>query len=466
MHNVNSQVNTTTQEHKDQSKVILFEQTPIPRAVMTLVIPTVISSLVMVIYNLADTYFVGYLNDPVQNAAVTLAAPMLLAFNAVNNLFGTGSGTAMSRGLGRKDYAAVLRYSAFGIYWALLCAVLFSIATTLLRTPLLGILGADSETFSATARYMFWTVNCGAVPAIFNVVMGHLIRSEGATLHASIGTMSGCLLNIILDPFFILPFGLNMGAAGAGMATFISNCVASCYFLTLLVVRRRKSYICMNPMRAKPSLAIVKEVFSVGIPASIQNLMNVTGLTLTNSFAASYGTNAVAAMGISYKLTMISMYINLGISQGIMPLLGYTYAGRLPKRLRECLYFTLRMVLCVTLGLMVIYLIFAPTLVGLFIRNEEIIEIGARLLRFMCLVAPFMAMDYTAVGVYQSMGRGEIALGFALCRKIVLEIPALVILNHIYPLYGLGLAQTCAELVLAVAAVLVLRRLLSRLPGR
>ena len=211
---------------ENMPKTGLFENMPIPRAVAKLAIPTIISSLVMVIYNMADTYFVGMVNDPIQNAAVALAGTVLLAFNAVNNLFGVGSSSMMSRALGRKDYETVYRSSAFGFYSALLCGILFSILCSVFQNPLLVLLGADAETATATGAYLKWTVNLGATPAILNVVMAYLVRSEGSTLHASVGTMSGCLLNIVLDPLFILPQGLNMGAAGAALATFLSNCVA------------------------------------------------------------------------------------------------------------------------------------------------------------------------------------------------------------------------------------------------
>lgn len=212
------------------NKTALFETAAIPKAVAALCIPTIISSLVMVLYNLTDTYFVGILNDPVQNAAVTLAGPVLLAFNAINNLFGVGSSSMMSRALGRKDYTTVYRSSAFGFYCALICGVLFSLVCTIGKMPLLSLLGADDLTRQATADYLKWTVTFGAVPAILNVVLAYMVRSEGAAFHASVGTMSGCLLNILLDPIFILPQFLNMGAAGAGLATFLSNSVACAYF--------------------------------------------------------------------------------------------------------------------------------------------------------------------------------------------------------------------------------------------
>ena len=199
----------------ENRKTKLFEEIAVPKAVLTLSVPTVVSSLVALLYSLADTYFVGMMNDPVQTAAVTLAAPVLLAFNAVNNLFGVGSSSMMSRALGRGDMKTLRQSSAFGFYGSLISGILYSVGCALLMGPLLGLLGADATTSGATADYMFWTVTLGATPSILNVVMAYLIRSEGATLHASIGTMSGCVLNILLDPLFILPGGLNMGAEGA-----------------------------------------------------------------------------------------------------------------------------------------------------------------------------------------------------------------------------------------------------------
>ena len=180
------------------SKAHLFESMPIPKAVMELSVPMVVTSLVMVVYNLADTFFVGMLNDPAQNAAVTLAYPVMLAFNAVNNLFGVGTSSMMSRSLGAGDHEKVRICSAFGFYGALFSGLLFALLCTVFKGPLMALLGADSTTLDATAKYMLWTVSFGAMPAILNVVQGQMVRSEGASLHASIGTMSGCILNIIL----------------------------------------------------------------------------------------------------------------------------------------------------------------------------------------------------------------------------------------------------------------------------
>lgn len=447
----------------DQKKIELFEQTPVPKAVMNLAVPTILSSLVMVLYNLADTYFVGMLNNPIENAAVALAAPVLLAFNAVNNLFGVGSSSMMSRALGRRDYDTVYKSSAFGFYCSVICGILFSLLCTISKQPLLNLLGADADTAASTAAYMRWTVTFGAAPAILNVVMAYLVRAEGASLHASLGTMSGCLLNIVLDPIFILPWGLNLGAEGAGLATFLSNCVACLYFFVLLWYKRGNTYVSINPKMFRPQKSIVMGIFSVGIPASIQNLLNVTGMTVLNNFTSGYGADAVAAMGIVQKINMVPMQISMGISQGIMPLISYSYASRNIQRMKNTLLFTVKIALGFIIVVSVGYYIGAGELIRLFMNNPDIIEYGTRFLRGFCIGLPFLCMDFVAVGVFQAAGLGKNALMFAILRKGVLEIPALFILNALFPLYGLAYAQFTAELILATAAIVVLIRLFRKL---
>ncbi len=441
------------------SKTELFESTPMPRAIATLAVPTVISSLVMVLYNLADTYFVGMLNDPVENAAVALAAPLLLAFNAVNNLFGVGSSSMMSRAMGRKDYDTVRRSSSFGFYCSLAGGILLSLLCLIFLEPLLTLLGADEQTYLSTVGYVKWTVLLGAVPSILNVVLAYMVRSEGNALHASVGTMSGCLLNIVLDPIFILPWGFHMGAAGAGLATMISNCVACLYFFILLFVRRKKTWISLSPRQFGFRKAVVLGILAVGLPASIQNLLNVTGMTVLNNFTASYGADAIAAMGITQKVNMVPMYIAQGISQGIMPLVGYNFSSGDRRRMKECVTMTAKIIIVFMAAVLAFYYVFAGGIIRLFMQNQSIVDYGTRFLRGMCLAMPFLSIDFLAVGVFQAVGMGKHALAFAILRKVVLEIPALCILNYLFPLYGLAYAQLVAEMVLASAAVIILRRM-------
>ena len=442
------------------SKTYLFESMPIPKAVMELSIPMVVTSLVMVVYNLADTFFVGMLNDPVQNAAVTLVYPVMLAFNAVNNLFGVGTSSMMSRSLGRGDHEMVRTSSAFGFYGAVFSGLAFALLCTLFKTPLMNLLGTDATTWEATANYMFWTVSCGAMPAILNVVQGQMVRAEGASLHASIGTMSGCILNIILDPIFILPWGFDMGAAGAGLATFISNCVACGYFFVLAGVKKGKTFVCLDIRKLKNlSREVVFGILGVGIPASIQNLLNVTGSTILNNFTAVYGASAVAAMGVSHKINMLPMQVCLGFSQGIMPLVSYNYASGNRKRMKDSILFAMGIILPIMTVVTVGYWFGASGLIRLFMDNPDIVAYGTAFLRGMCLGMVFLCTDFMAVGVFASLGMGKYSLTFAILRKVVLEIPLLFILNALFPLYGLAYAQFLAEVILAIAAVVMLVRI-------
>ena len=447
----------------DNSKTELFESMPIPKAVVTLSVPSAISSFVMVIYSLADTFFVGMMNDPVQNAAVTLAAPLLLAFNAVNNLFGIGSSSMMSRALGRKDYDTVYRSSAFGFYASLICSLLFSLLYGVLQSPILVMLGANAETMQATADYLFWTVLLGSAPSILNVVLAYLVRAEGSSLHASIGTMCGCLLNIVLDPIFILPWGLNLGAAGAGCATCLSNTVACLYFFVLLFVKRGKTYVCIKPSMFRPSKQIVKGVCGVGIPASIQNLLNVTGMTILNNFTSAYGSDPVAAMGIAQRVNIVPFQIAMGFSQGIMPLISYNYTSGNIKRMKKTFMFTAKISLGFILAVMLTFVFAAEPIISMFMKNESIVAYGAAFQRGFCFALPFLCIDFLALGVFQSCGMGMKSFIFAVVRKIVLEIPALFVLNWLFPLYGLAYAQFVAELILGTIAVVVLVRMFRRL---
>ncbi len=444
---------------EDTKKTELFENTSIPKAVMTLAVPTALSSLVMIFYNLADTYFVGMLNDAVQNSAVTLAAPVLLAFNAINNLFGVGSSSMMSRALGRRDYETVYKSSAFGFWCSIFCGLLFSVVFTFFKVPMLLLLGADEVTAEATGGYLFWTVTLGAAPSILNVVMANLVRAEGAALHSSLGTMCGCLLNIVLDPIFILPWGFNMGATGAGLATFISNCVACLYFFVLLYVKRKTTSVSINPKHFTFERRIVFGVGGVGVPASIQNLLNVTGMTVLNNLTSGFGPDAIAAMGIAQKINQVPFYLALGISQATMPLISYNYASGNHKRMKSTLGFTSKIAISFLTLVAVGYYVFAPQLVKAFMSEAAVIDYGTKFLRGFCLALPFICTDFIAVGVFQACGFGKKSLFFAILRKIILEIPMLLILNALFPLYGLAYAQFAAEIVLATAAVIVLIRL-------
>lgn len=447
-------------------RLALFETEKISSAILKLALPTVLSSLVMTLYSLADTFFVGMLNNSVQNAAVTLSAPVLLAFNAVNNLFGVGGSSMISRALGRKDYETAYKSSAFSFYFAIIAGLLFSSLAFFFNDGLLVLIGADSTTMEATRAYLHWTVVLGAVPSILNVVMAYLVRAEGSAMHASIGTMTGCLLNIVLDPIFVLPQFLGMGAEGAGLATFISNCIAVIYFLILNFVKRKDTYVSLDIRRISLQRFVVLGVCAVGIPASVQNLLNVTGMTLLNNFTSVYGADAVAAMGITQRLNNVPFSIANGFSQGLMPLVSYNFASGNYKRMKDGIVFSAKVIITGLIAIAFAYFLFSDFFISIFMNNESVVEYGTRFLHGFCLGIPFLGVDFLALAVFQAVGKGFFSFMFAITRKIILEIPAIIVLNILFPLYGLAYSQFFAEIIMAVIATVTLSRLVRGLTAK
>lgn len=226
-----------------------------------------------------------------------------------------------------------------------------------------------------------------------------------------------------------------------------------------MFVRRKRTYISLSPKSLCMEKGVIYGVCGVGIPAAIQNLLNVTGMMVLNNFTAAFGSDAVAAMGIAQKINMVPMYVALGLSQGIMPLLSYNFGSGNIRRFKAVLWFCVKIAVSFMVVVSIGYFFSAGWLVALFMDNETIVSYGYRFLRGLCLAMPFLCMDFLAVSVFQACGMGKRALSFAILRKIVLEIPALFLWNLLWPLYGLAYAQPTAEVILAAAAIVTLYRL-------
>ena len=440
------------------SKEELFERMPVTKAIFTLTIPMIISSVVSIIYTLSDTFFVGKLNNPVENAAVTLVAPAMTLFYAITNLFGIGASSLMSRKLGLKEYDNVKKASATGIYFGLFFAVLLSLATLIFSSPILHLLGTSEETYSVTSRYLFWTVGMGSVPGVMNILFSFIIRSEGRAMQASIGAISGCLLNIILDPFFILPFGLNLGAAGAGLATFISNCFALLYFIVLLIIIHGKTYVSVNPRNISFNPEILKNIFVVGFPGVIQNNLNVVSMTIFNNLAAGFGTLAVASIGIVNKVNQLPIQIIFGFSQGVMPLIGYNFSSKNTARVKESIKKIFEITLAALMVVLAIYFGASKQIVRLFMDNDDVVQIGSKFLKGFGLSLPFMCVDFVVVGISQAFGMGRYAFVFSIFRKAVFEIPFILLFSNVFGLFGLAFTACCAEILMSIIALVVLEK--------
>ena len=440
---------------KKISREELFEKAPVWTAIFSLTIPMIISSLVAMIYNLSDTFFVGVLNDSVQNAAITLTAPAMTLFYGITNLFGIGASSLMSRSMGQKDMETVKRASATGLYLGLIGAMLLSAITILFNTPTLRVLGTDDITYHATRDYLFWTVCLGSVPGIMSIMFSYLLRAEGRSLQASIGQMSGCILNIILDPFFILPFGLNLGAAGAGLATFIANCVACTYFLILILKEGDKTYVCLDPHYITLKRKVLSNIFIVGIPGVFQNILNVLSMTILNNIVAEYGADVVASVGIANKINQLPIQIVFGFTQGVMPLIGYNFAAKNFRRMKESIRKTYMVTLSALFCILILFNVAGQPIIRIFMDNDEIVRTGAWFLSGFGISLPFMCVDFMVVGISQAFGMGKPALMFSFLRKLFLEIPFILLLNTLAGVMGIAYAQCATEIIMAMAAFIV-----------
>ena len=443
-------------------KTYLFETAGVPRAVLSLAIPTVISQIIALAYNIADTFFVGQLGDPNQVAAVSLVAPMMLVLTALANLFGIGAASAASRFMGAKDDDSARRATAFGFLTALAVAALISAAALFFRDFFLSILGAVSDTREYAGSYLFWVISMGSIPALLSMALSHFIRADGAPKTAGFGLSMGGLLNLVLDPIFIFDFGLGMGVEGAALATFISNMFTLLYFMRYFYQNRKSTAIGLHPRWFTLKWDISSQVLIIGLPGMLQTLLASVSNTMLNQLAKGFGSQAVAALGIVKKIDTIPMSVTIGIAQGVMPLLGYNYAAKNDRRMRSASKFSLMLAVGFSIFCVAVFILFAPFFVKLFMLEPVTVSHGVFFLRIMCVSTPLMAVGFHMLTLFQAAGQSRPALILSVLRKGLVDIPLMLLLNLAFPLAGLAFVQPATELIAMSAAFILYARFTRR----
>ena len=423
----------------------IFETMPVPKAVAKLAIPTVLSQLVILIYNLADTFFVGHTDDPYQIAALTVSFPIFMCLTMVANLFGIGANSFISRSLGEKKYEQARKGSTFAFYASFMAVGLLIVILLVFMTPILRAVGAvTKETFEYTKSYLFWTFILGGIPTVGSMMMGHLIRSEGNTRQASIGIALGGILNIMLDWLFVSVMG--KGITGAGVATFIGNTVSFIYLL-FVALRTNDSVITLNPANFRFDKRIVGSVILVGIPAAaIIVLGNTANIFLTNSMS-SYDDVAIAAQGLVQKIGSVGIQITVGLTQGLMPLLGYCYGAGNMKRFKAIGSLSFAVLGIYSATCIALAEIFADPLIRIFTSEKQTLDKGIDFIRVWFLCVPGMCFTNLFCSIFQSMGKWLHSLMLSVIRQLGLLIPLLFILKSIGGEIGLMSAQPVADTV-------------------
>lgn len=437
----------------EEKQKALFESAPVSKAVLSLAIPTVISQLITVVYNMADTFFVGQLNDPSQVAAATLAIPVFMFLTAFANLFGIGGSSVISRFLGMRREDEAKNCSAFCVWSGILTSVLYGVLIWALQAPLFRVLGATGDTWNYLKSYIFWTVTIGSCPTVMNTEFANLIRSEGYAKEASIGVTLGGVLNIALDPLFIFTF--KMQIRGAAIATMLSNTCAVLYFLLFLFHIRKKTTITVNPKQISFHHHIPGGVFAAGVPSAVMTLMSTLSNTVLNNLIAGYSTEAIAGMGIAKKIDLIAYQIAQGMTQGTLPLIGYNYASGNRKRMNASVRAMFGYTLILALTAMVILLVAAKPVTALFIRDETTVHYGAKFLRIISIACPTTALNFAIITVFQATGARIRPLILSFLRKGTLDIPLMIVFNHTLGINYIAWATPIADQAALVIALIL-----------
>lgn len=431
----------------------LFARAPIPRAYFKMALPVVLSMLVSLVYNMVDTWFIAQTQNTALVAGVSLCAPMFTLMVAMGDIFGLGGSSLISRLLGQGEEKRVRHVSAFCSYGAIVWGVLVGALMLIFRQPILHLLGASSDTMdSAMAYYSYLAL--GAPVIIFTLVPSNILRTEGMAVASMVGSITGTVVNMILDPIFI--FGLNMGAGGAALATVLSNVVSAVLFIVLLVTKSQQ--LSVRPGDCSVQGTELREILVIGVPASITNLMQSFAMTLTNRFLLPYGTENVAALGIALKVNMIVMLIMVGFAFGAQPLLGYNYGANNRERLRDILKFDVLVQLVFSVVMTVVFLISAPQIIRIFMSDGGVIQAGSRILRCMVITMPLMGIILVCTTLFQAAGKAMPAFLLSISRQGVALLICMVVLSAVFGFYGVILAQAAADVVSVILALVLLKR--------
>ena len=444
---------------QEASSKRIFEELPVAAALRTMVTPTIISQIIVLIYNMADTFYVGRTNNPYMVAATSLVLPVFNITLCLAGISGVGGGALVSRLLGSGQEQEARRVGTFSLYLALVIAAAFSALTALFLQPLLLALGAGENTLTFARQYTLCVIILGGIPTVMSNVISNLVRSVGYSRQAGFGITMGGVLNIALDPLFmfvLLPRGYEV--LGAGIATCLSNCIACGYFLVVLVRMGKGAIITFQPQVGRASRKSVAEVFAVGIPSAVSTFLFDLDYVIIDKLMVSYHDLALAAIGIVLKVERLPLNVGVGICQGMMPLVAYNFAARNHKRMNDTIKLSLGLGLVIAAVSIGLYELFARQLIGVFIDDAQTVAMATSFLRVRVLATPLMFMSFFTVHLFQAFGQGDKALFLGVMRWLAFNIPMLYLLNALFGMYGIVWGQVIADGINVVLSAFVYGR--------
>lgn len=425
----------------------LFENTSIKRAYFILALPVVMSMAVTIIYNMVDTFFVAKTGNPNLVAGVSQGAPIFTLMIAIGDIFGLGGSSVISRLFGERRDKTARYISGYCFYASITCGLVVTALMFIFQTPVLHMLGASPATWKYAREY-YLVIAGGATFIIFGLSPNNILRTEGLAPQAMIASITGTGINVVLNPIFIFTCGL--GAAGSALATVVSNVIAD--VLMVYYLRTKSKKLTTSIRETKISGKLQREIYAIGIPASVTNIMVTFATALTNRYLIAYGANSVAAMGIAMKVNTVIVMVMVGFAFGAQPLIGYTYGARDERRFRETLRFDLGVVAELALVLTVLMMVFAPQIIRLFMRDPEIVREGTGMLRWLASSTTIAGIIMVLTTTFQSMGKATPAFWLSFSRQGLIFLIAIVLLSYFFGYTGVLAAQACADVLTLVLA--------------
>lgn len=437
---------------KKQEENAVFTTMPVRQAYAKLALPVILGMVMSLVYNLTDTWFIARTGSTELVAGVSLCAPMFTLMVAFGDVFGLGGATIISRRLGEGRGEEAEHLSAFSVLAGLVFGIAVAAVLLLFQNPILALLGAREDTLPYAKAY-YQILAAGSPAVILSIIPNNLLRTEGLANEAMISTVAGALINIGLDPLFI--FALHMGAAGAALATVLSNLIV--VLVSLWAMKARARHLSFAPKKASIRGRDFAGILAIGIPASLTNIFQSYASLLTNRMLLPYGTDQVAAYGIAMRVNMVCTLIMVGSAFGAQPLLGYSYGAGDRKRLSALIRFDILAELVISAVFVAVSFGAAPLLIGAFMKDEAIIAAGTRILRAAMISQPAAGVILVCTTLFQAQGRALPALVLSVARQGLVFTPCIVLLARAAGLPGVLYAQALSDVLTLVLALLFLR---------
>ncbi|MGY5265608.1 MATE family efflux transporter [Paraclostridium bifermentans] len=441
----------------EDKKIRLLRDEKVSKAILKLSIPMVMGMMIQVLYNLVDTYFIGMLNDANQLAAANISLPVFMMLMAIAGIVGSGSSSYISRCLGNKDYEEANKTISIATGILIIMSIIVMIAGMFMSPNIAKGLGANEATFNYTYKYIF-IMFIGAIPVMCSYALGQLLRSEGNIMQSVIGLTLGTVVNIVLDPVFI--FGLKMEITGAAIATIIGQTSTLLYFMYAFL--KGKTTLKINLKKFKYDKNIFKEIFTIGVPASLNQMLMGVATVIVNNIAVGYGTLTVAGMGVAMKIMTIGTFVFMGFSAGCQPLVGYNYGCNNIPRVKEIIKKGIIITSIIGLSLALIFGVFANSLIGLFTSEPEVINKGAIILKALIISLPFVGGQMISTTSAQSMGKVVVAFILSISRQGLLYMPLLIILNKVFGFSGFIYAQPITDMIMLTFSAILLFKVMPK----